>query len=193
MPCEPKPDTLPAQVVGYLRNHPGAHLSLDDITDKFRLGAGGGNIHTMLAPALDAELLKRERSSDGEWIYRAGKELKPINPMATTVPQRKAPTKRAELDIDQLQVCDDPLPVARSMPNAKYGPLFAGMKPGQAIKCKPEDVMRVGHALRKWIALNNLPLIMRAQARYHSDGQGRVWMLNAPAQKPEAVKLKRAA
>ena len=76
MPYEPQRDTLPAQVVGYFRLHPDEHLTLDDIATKF--SSGRSNIHTLLARALDAELLKREKSADGEWIYRAGKELKPV-------------------------------------------------------------------------------------------------------------------
>jgi len=151
MPYEPQPDSLPAQVVGYFRNNPDEHLTLDDITDKFQLGTGRSNIHTLLARALDSELLKREKSSEGDWIYRAGKELRPVN---QPVFQRKAATKRADLDPSALVICDDPLPAGRASPGAKYVPVFSAMKPGQAIKCKPEEVARVGHAMRKWITKN---------------------------------------
>lgn len=190
MPYEPQADSLGAQVVGFFRLHPDEHLGLDDICTKFQTGRS--NIHTLLARALDAELLVREKSADGDWVYRPGKELRPVNQPVFGAPkaERKAPTKRAELDIDALVVCDDPLPVGRASPGAKYVPLFSGMKPGQAIKCKPEEVYRVGHAMRKWITQNRLPYVMRAQARYHSDGLGRVWLLDAPV---EAVKLKKVA
>ena len=69
---------------------------------------------------------------------------------------------------------------------------LAAIKPGQAIKCKPEEVARVGHAMRKWIKENDLPYIYRLQARYHSDGMGRLWLLDAP-QKAETTKLKKVA
>ncbi len=62
----------------------------------------------------------------------------------------------------------------------------------EAIKCKPEEVARVGHAMRKWIKENDLPYIYRLQARYHSDGMGRLWLLDAP-QKAETTKLKKVA
>ncbi len=190
MPYEPQPDSLPAQVVGYFRNNPDEHLTLDDITDKFQLGTGRSNIHTLLARALDSELLKREKSSEGDWIYRAGKVLRPVN---QPVFQRKAATKRADLDPSALVICDDPLPAGRASPGAKYVPVFSAMKPGQAIKCKPEEVARVGHAMRKWITKNKLPYIFRLQTRYHADGMGRCWLLPAPEKAEAGPKLKKVA
>lgn len=189
MSYEPQTDSLPAHVVGFFRLHPEEHLTLDDIADKF--ASGRSNIHTLLARALDAELLVREKSADGDYIYRAGKGLRPVSTPAV-VPQRKAATKRPELDPALLEVCDDPLPTSRASLGAKYVPLFSSMKPGQAIKCKPEEVYRVGHAMRKWITQNRLTFVMRAQARYHSDGLGRVWLLDAP-EKAEVPKLKKVA
>lgn len=195
MPYEPQSDSLAAHVVGYFRLHPDEHLTLDDIATKF--SSGRSNIHTILARALDAELLAREKSADGEWIYRAGKECRPVNQPVFEQPKsgRKVARKRTELDVEQLVVCDDPLPASRASPINKYVPLFSSMKVGQAIKCKPEEVARVGHAMRKWIAENKLPYIFRLQARYHADGLGRVWLLEAPTPKfgAEAAKLKKAA
>ncbi len=192
MSYEPQPDSLAAHVVGYFRLHPDEHLTLDDIATKF--SSGRSNIHTLLARTLDAELLKREKAADGDWIYRAGKELKPVS-LPAIKPERKPTEKRAEIELDQLEICDDPLPASRSSPGAKYVPLFTRLKPGQAIKCKPEETTRVAHAMRKWITQNKLPYIMRLQVRYHADGQGRVWLLEAPTPKfgAEAAKLKRAA
>jgi len=195
MPYEPQPDSLAAHVVGYFRLHPDEHLTLDDIATKF--SSGRSNIHTILARALDAELLKREKSADGEWIYRAGKECRPVNQPVFEQPKpetdgKKATRKRTELDVEQLVICDDPLPASRASPINKYVPLFSSMKVGQAIKCKPEEVARVGHAMRKWIKENDLPYIYRLQARYHSDGMGRLWLLDAP-QKAETTKLKKVA
>lgn len=191
MSYEPQPDSLGANVVGYFRHHPDEHLTLDDICTKF--SSGRSNIHTLLARALDAELLSREKSAEGDWIYRAGKELRPVN---EPVFQRKEAKKtRGELDPSALVICDDPLPAGRSSPGAKYVPVFTSMKPGQAIKCKPEEVVRVGHAMRKWISQNKLPYKMQLQARYHADGLGRVWLLEDPnaAQTEAAPRLKKVA
>lgn len=195
MPYEPQADSLPAQVVGYFRLHPDEHLTLDDISTKFQ--AGRSNIHTLLAKALDAELLKREKNAEGEWIYRAGKECRPVNQPVFQQPKpepaaSKATRKRTELDVEQLVICDDPLPASRASPINKYVPLFSSMKVGQAIKCKPEEVARVGHAMRKWILENKLPYIYRLQSRYHADGMGRCWLLDAPV-KSEMPKLKKVA
>jgi hypothetical protein len=195
MPYEPQPDSLAAQVVGYFRNNPDEFLTLDDITDKFQLGTGRSNIHTLLARALDSELLKREKDASGDWIYRAGAQLKPVNqPVFAKVESegKKATRKRTELDVDQLVVCDDPIPASRASPINKYVPLFSSMKVGQAIKCKPEEVARVGHAMRKWILENKLPYVYRLMSRYHTDGMARLWLLDAPAAK-EAPKLKKVA
>lgn len=195
MSYEPQTDSLAAQVVGYFRHHPEEYLGLDDIVTKF--SAGRSNVHTLLARALDAELLKREKDAEGEWIYRAGAQLKPVNQPVFGAPKserKEAKKTRGELDPSALVICDDPLPVGRASPGAKYVPVFTAMKPGQAIKCKPEEVTRVGHAMRKWIAENKLPYLMRLQARYHADGQGRVWLIEAPAlEKSEAPKLKKVA
>lgn len=69
----PRADSLPAQVIGYITNHPGAVLTLDDITDKF--SCSRGNIHTNLSKALEASLLKRDLNEDIEYIYMAGPNL----------------------------------------------------------------------------------------------------------------------
>ena len=190
---EPQAGSVPAQVIGFLRHNPDEHLTLEDITVKFN--AGTANIHTLLARALEAELLAREKSADGEWIYRAGKECRPVNQPVFEPPksERKVARKRTELDVEQLVICDDPLPAGRASPGAKYVPVFSAMKPGQAIKCKPEEVTRVGHAMRKWITKNKLPYIFRLQTRYHADGMGRCWLLPAPEKAEAGPKLKKVA
>ena len=192
MPYEPQPDSLAAHVVGYFRLHPDEYLTLDDIATKFN--SGRSNIHTLLARAMDGELLKREKAADGDWIYRPGKECKPMAlPALKAEPQSiKVARKRAELDVESLTICDDPLPKSRANPGNKYAPIFAQLKVGQCLKCKTEDVGRIGNAIRKWIENNQLPYTFRVMRRYHSDGQGRVWLLDAPV-KAEATKLKKVA
>ena len=186
---EPQPGSIPAQVVGYFRLNPEEHLTLDDITTKFQ--AGRSNIHTLLARALDCDLVKRRKDADGEWIYEAGPQLKPVN--VPVFQRADAKKTRGELDPASLVICDDPLPAGRASPGAKYVPVFSAMKPGQAIKCKPEEVARVGHAMRKWITKNKLPYIFRLQTRYHADGMGRCWLLPAPEKAEAGPKLKKVA
>lgn len=188
MPYEPQAGSVPAQVVGFLRHNPDEHLTLEDITVKFN--AGTANIHTLLARALEAELLKRSKNTDSDWIYSAGPALRPVRDKAAAKSADKPAT--AETDLDSLVICDDPLPKSRANPGNKYAPIFAQLNVGQCLKCKTEDVGRVGNAIRKWIENNQLPYTFRVMRRYHSDGQGRVWLLSAP-EKAEAPKLKKVA
>ncbi len=195
MPYEPQAGSVPAQVIGFLRHNPDEHLTLEDITVKFN--AGTANIHTLLARALDAELLKRSKNTDSDWVYSAGPALRPVKDKDMSEPPKsqRAPAKntRGEIDPAALVICDDPLPAGRASPGAKYVPLFVKLKPGQAVKCKPEEVGRVSNAMRKWIDQNNLPYVTRLQARYHSDGAGRVWLLPAPEKAEAGPKLKKVA
>lgn len=186
---EPQAGSVPAQVIGFLRHNPDEHLTLEDITVKFN--AGTANIHMLLARALEAELLKRSKNTDSDWVYSAGPALRPVKDKGAAKSTDK-PAK-IETDLDSLVICDDPLPAGRASPGAKYVPVFSAMKPGQAIKCKPEEVARVGHAMRKWITKNKLPYIFRLQTRYHADGMGRCWLLPAPEKAEAGPKLKKVA
>ena len=59
----PRAGSLASQVIGFFRHNPDEELLLDDITDKF--DATRGNIHTLLADAVKADLLVRYRNADG--------------------------------------------------------------------------------------------------------------------------------
>lgn len=189
----PSPDTLPAHVTGFFRLNPGEELTVSDIAEKFGVRAPAG-IHSGLARAVQAELLVREKDADDDWVYRAGPNLPALVDAAAQKVQRRPGGKSAvavESDMDAMTICDDPLPAGRASPGAKYAPLFSKLRPGQCIKCKPDDVARLGNALRKYLEQNKLPFIMRTVRQYHTDGQGRVWMLEKPAE--GAATLKRAA
>ena len=190
---EPQAGSIPAQVVGYFRLNPEEHLTLDDITTKFQ--AGRSNIHTLMARALDCELVKRRKDADGNWIYEAGPQLRPVNlPVFSDTAKPAERHRRPDTDMESMTICDDPLPANRASPTNKYVPLFQQLKPGQCIKCAPDDVARISHAMRKWIEQNKLPFIFRTVRQYHTDGKGRVWLLDKPAdQKAPAVKQLRAA
>lgn len=76
-----------------------------------------------------------------------------------------------------------PLPVARTVRN-KYEHLFGQMKPGECIKCKPEEVTPVANAMRKWIDDHKKRgELMVVSQRHISDGKGnyigRVWLAEA--------------
>lgn len=77
---------------------------------------------------------------------------------------------------ETLEICNDQLPAHRARPGNKYEAVLKALKPGQAIKCKPEEVGRVSGAMRKYIETHDLQAVVRTIKDY-GDGHGRVWML----------------
>lgn len=69
----PQTGSAASQVCGYLQNNLHDSLTLDDITDMF--GGVRGNVHTLMAKAVEAKLLTRDRNADGEYIYQPGPAL----------------------------------------------------------------------------------------------------------------------
>lgn len=104
-------------------------------------------------------------------------------------PGRKtARTVARAVDPDTMTICDDPMPAHRASPGCKYDATFGALKPGQAIKCQPDDVNRIANALRKYVEAD-ATLVVRS-IRDYGDGQGRVWLVKAakPASKAKAGK-----
>lgn len=82
-------------------------------------------------------------------------------------------------DVQGMQIVNDPI-IGRSVGGGdKYGPLFAKIKIGQAIKCQPEDTPKVANAMRKWRDDNKVRAVVQSVRRYPADGLGRVWLLPA--------------
>lgn len=116
----PHAGSVAAQCIDYFRANPQEELGLDDIATKF--GANRLSIHTLLRPALDAGHLSRVRDQDGDYHYKAGRQIfdalltaevqtpapKPAAPVATNRPctPRKTPqnTTPKMVDIDALVV-----------------------------------------------------------------------------------------
>lgn len=192
MSYEPQPGSVPANVVGYLRNHPGARLTIEHIADLFQLGGKASNLHTLMAKALEAELVRRGKNEDGDYEYFAGPHLGVVSPMhaiASEQGDKKKPRPvSADIDPDKLEICNDaPMP-SRARPGWKYGPVFDKLKPGQCIKCEPNQAPTLATALKKWVTDKKLPCIVRATSRY-SDGKGRVWLLAEPAKASASPKV----
>lgn len=88
------------------------------------------------------------------------------------------PKKKSQpVVVDSLEIVNDPLPAARAKIGLKYEAIFAKMKPGQAIKCKPEEAGKIGHALNTWLKRSGRPGIVKTCRRYETDDMGRVWLL----------------
>lgn len=102
---------------------------------------------------------------------------KPTGEHPMTRPRRKATAPAQYADIDTMVITDDPITKQTNTGGDKYSPLFAKMKPGQAIKCHPKDAPKVAGAMRKWVK-DHLPgSLVRAVRRYPKDNMGRVWLL----------------
>ena len=85
-----------------------------------------------------------------------------------------------------LEICNDPLPTHRASAGNKYAEILKAIKPGQCIKCSPEEIGRVQGAMRKFVQTHNINATVKTIKNY-GDGKGRVWML------PVEKKLKVAA
>ena len=148
-------DSIAARVIAFLTANPTEELGLEEITAKF--DAVRGNIHTLMAKALEHGYLERDRNKDGEWIYTAGPAIlaKPDGVDMDVVhathathtdkttkagkPRKGAPSgfnsPRLYIDFDALQVDEGvPIPPAIHVGQNKWQPLFDKLtKPGQSI------------------------------------------------------------
>lgn len=147
-PYKPRAGSLPAQVVWFFTSNPDEQLALSDIEEKF--DAVRGNIHTLLALAIDAQLLVRTRNDDGEYLYSAGAAIH--NPVKEAAPEAPAPapaeaprkvrgpvkgfaSPRYTLDISKLQVEHGvPFMKINGPTVGKWEPIFEKLqKPDQSI------------------------------------------------------------
>ena len=92
----PQADSLAAQVCAFFIRNPDEELDVEGISDKFDTNLK--NVHTQLARAVDADLLVRSRSEDGEYLYTKGQELK-----ENTVCPDQAPAKATDLLLAHLK------------------------------------------------------------------------------------------
>ena len=81
---EPRSNSKTAKVLAFFQANRDETLTADDIADKF--GLVRNNVHTVLRPALDAQLLARDRDHFGDYVYSAGPQL------ATTAPAESEPS-----------------------------------------------------------------------------------------------------
>lgn len=101
-------------------------------------------------------------------------------------PMIKQPVKPT--DPSTLEICNDPIPTHRASCGNKYAALLKNIKPGQCIKCSPEEVGRIQGAMRKYIELNQIDAYVRTIKDY-GDGKGRVWMLAAEKKSKTELKV----
>jgi hypothetical protein len=102
-------------------------------------------------------------------------------------PMVKHPVKLT--DPSTLEICDDPLPAARASCGNKYEPIFKKLKLGQAIKCQPTEIGRLGGALRKYVEVHALNATVKTIKDY-GDGRGRVWLMALPEAKAKLASVR---
>ena len=181
-PYTPRRDSLASQLVGFFTQNPDETLTLDDITDKFDYTRG--NIHTLVADAKTAGLLKLDRDEDGEYVYSAGARLaaytaaedQPSAPLPKPAP-KPAPSSgqpRLHLDLDSLTVEEGIpyLPTAR-VGESKWQPLFDKLtRPNQSVAVPGHVKAAIGAAILKRAKEKKKGTFRVAKT---GPGQARVW------------------
>lgn len=109
------------------------------------------------------------------------------DPFGAAKPLPKSKTKpkpafRSPLHLDDLEICDDPIPKKRPSVS-QYDPVFDKMKVGQCIKADPERVNTVAAAMRNWIRRNKRKTLAVKSLRLYpgcKEKLGRVWLIEKP-------------
>lgn len=160
----PNPGSVPGRAVAFFRANPEEELGIDDIVEKF--DASRGNVHTLLGAALDASLLRRERNSEGEWIYAAGSAIAPVRSGSARDTQAVPKKKRPPIEVDPASLpiaVDVPLPgpkVASTRKKIDWNELLDRMDPGHSaelpIACRATLGKAIG-LIHKETAPNEMP------------------------------------
>lgn len=106
------------------------------------------------------------------------------NPFTGAYMPKNPPRKHA--DPDTMEICNDPIPSYRAKPKGKYDEMFAKLKPGQCIKCKPDESQKLAHAMRGWAQDHAKTCVVRSISDY-GDGMGRVWLIAGPVKALKAA------
>lgn len=87
------------------------------------------------------------------------------------------------VDVDKLEICNDPLPSNRAVANEyKYDAVFDRLLRGttchQCIKCDRKKVGVISGAMRKYIERHKLKdHIVKSTTNYEGTNTGRVWLV----------------
>ena len=85
------------------------------------------------------------------------------------------------VDVDSLVICADTPVFKRFQTASKYEAFFDSMKPGQCVKCLPEQAGQVSGALESYLKRNGISARVKSTCNYPADGMGRVWWLDKKA------------
>lgn len=131
---KPRADSLAGRVIDFLARNPDEELDIEAIAAKFDVSRNG--IHTHMAQAVTAGLVKRVQQPDGSYGYKAGPNL-----AADAAPGAKAPPITSRVDPAAVPIDTHvPVPTGRSMP-VDWGALLRRLQPTHSaelpIKTRP--------------------------------------------------------
>jgi hypothetical protein len=86
------------------------------------------------------------------------------------------------IDASALSICNDPPPVARTIPEGKYTAIFNSLQFDQRLKCPTGSAGKIGQQLRKHLEKKKAIAKVTSTENY-GDGMGGVWMLRVEAPK----------
>lgn len=131
----PREGSVTWKVIQYLTTNPTEHLSAEVISAKF--DCTRTNVHTLLAQAVQAELLKRtDDGEDGELVYRIGDGHPSITASAARAPSLAA--AMAAIVDGKGQAPEKPLPAAPT---------------GEKVRAKPFQIDLATVAIEKGVPL----------------------------------------
>lgn len=87
------------------------------------------------------------------------------------------PRQMKPIDLNTLEICNDPLPEHRAKAALKYEALFSGLTPGQSIKCESADTGKLAHALNTYIKSKKIEGVKVISCKRYTDNKGRVWLI----------------
>ncbi|MDZ7862637.1 hypothetical protein [Acidovorax sp.] len=116
----PREGSVTWKVIQYLTTNPTEHLSAEVISAKF--DCTRTNVHTLLAQAVQAELLKRtDDGEDGELVYRIGNGHSEIKPSAARAPSLAAALSPLDTAPDAAWRVQSTTPRAEALAAARAG------------------------------------------------------------------------
>ncbi len=81
-----------------------------------------------------------------------------------------------------MTICNDPLPEKLNYEGGfKYQAIFEKLKPGDCIRCSPDDISKVRHALQKHFKRSKIDAKVKTIKHYPDDRMGRVWWFDGNA------------
>lgn len=179
---QPNPGSRPAEVLKFFKTNPDEELGTVDISDK--LGISLASVHTILRSAVEVGLLKRIRSSMGDYMYIAGpslsayvpsteaKELSEEKPAAgRTRPIRRRHAADFEVNVEEGVPFFD----MRKDPGGKWSFLFDKIKENGQSAVIPIEVAAAVKAAALKLSRDAKGYTYRV--RRISDTQARVWRL----------------